>query len=102
MMLPFAWYGNSACAKAVITAGYSSPVTTVRKTSETIVARSCFIITSSLLPTCQANQGQQHVDEFDADKRDDDAAHAVKQQVVTQQHRSAYRAITYTAKGQRD
>ena len=47
-------------------------------------------------------QGEQHVNQLDADERQDQPAESVDQQVVAQQPRGADRAVLYAAQRQQD
>src|SRR5262249_8926132 len=50
----------------------------------------------------QVQHGQNHVDDLDPDERHDQPAHAVYEQVITQQRGRAYWAVAHAAQRQRD
>src|SRR6202140_382965 len=49
---------------------------------------------------CQADAGDHHVDQLDADKRNDPSPDTVDPQIVAQQNSSTYRTILDSAEGQ--
>src|SRR6185369_296000 len=86
--LPLACSRNKTCAAAVTTAGYTRQH---RKSSESVITnngRSCFIGASS-----EVEHVYDHVDQLDADERQQHAAAAVHEQVAAQDALVAHRAV---------
>src|SRR5580704_15295151 len=95
---PLARSGNSTCDSPVTTSGYSNPkITVVTKVNHSEIRR-FFFIASSNHPKIR----QQHVDEFDSEKRGNNSTHAVDQQIALQQGRGAKRTIAHSTKSQRN
>src|SRR5579863_4726814 len=64
------------------------------------VTKCFFIAISSARSSGPANAGNDHIDDLDSDKRRDDAAHTIHQQVPAQERGSPDGAILHAAQGQ--
>src|SRR6202011_2389825 len=126
--LPFAWLGKAACATAVTTTGYTTPVTTVNAANNTSTGRKIFVMTinpgklkrgpscrkeagyiklayypaKALLGSGPAKRSQNHVNELDERERQQDTAEAIHQQIAAQERSRAQRPVFHALQRQRN
>src|SRR5271163_3192490 len=99
MISPFACRGKAHCASPVTASGYKVPSSTVVASVIQIeISRFFFIIRS---PLSQSDVRDNHVNQFDPDKRRDNSAQPVHQQVPPQQCLRAQRTVFHPAQSQR-
>src|ERR1700722_6530541 len=83
----------------VTSKGYAIPVIAVNSANNTNKGRSSrFMATSLDQPQCR----ERHVDRLDADERNDDASHAVDQQISAQERGGAERPVFHSLQSERD
>src|SRR6266849_458092 len=93
---PLARSGNTNCESPVTTSGYSNPkITVVTKVNHNEMRRFFFISSSN-----NTEIRQQYVDEFDSDKRRNDPAYTVDQQIALQQSRRTQGPIAHAAESE--
>src|SRR5271168_3898777 len=99
MISPFACRGKAHCASPVTASGYTIPsISVVASVIQIEISRFFFIIRS---PLSQSDVRDNHVNQFDPDKRRDNSAQPVHQQVPPQQCLRAQRTVFHPAQSQR-
>src|SRR5271169_7257275 len=99
MISPFACRGKAHCASPVTTSGYTIPSSTVVASVIQIEISKFFFIIRS--PLSQSDVRDNHVNQFDPDKRRDNSAQPVHQQIPPQQCLRAQRPVFHSAQSQR-
>src|SRR5229473_246610 len=93
---PLARSRKSTCASPVTASGYRNPkITVVTNVNQNEMRRFFFI-----RPSNNSEIRQQYVDEFDSDKRCNDPAYTVDQQIALQQGRRTQVPIAYAAQSE--
>ena len=101
--LPAAWPGKATWPMPVTASGYRTPQASVSAPNRTSAGRrDGFHGNSVNVDQARLSSDKHHVDQLDADERQQDAADAIDQQVAAQQRGGADGAVLHALERQRN